>query len=172
MAPPLTRSTRVPYDGLTRRATRMGILLCVGLAILGQTAHAADSQVPWECSNYSGDAQIRCMQALIEVQKERIGQLQGEIKATEGAMGQLKDQVERQAAATADLQHQLSRSPAVVQAVPPYYGYPPAGVGLYPGISLYLGRHWGFGYGPYLGYRPYFSYGYPRPCRRHWRGCW
>ncbi len=137
-------------------------------------SRAAESPVPWECSNYTGDAQTRCMQALIETQREQIGRLQGELKAQQGAMGQLKDQVERQSAATADLQRQLSRPPAVVQAVPPLYTSPPVGIGVYPGINLYLGRPWGFRYGPYLGYRPFYGYGYPfyGHCRRHWRGCW
>ena len=145
---------------------------CVGMLL--PMPSAADTQVPWECSNYSGDAQTRCMQALIEVQREQIGQLQGELKAQHEAIGQLREQVERQAATTAGLQQQLSQPPAVVQSVPPIYAYPPAGVGIYPGVSLYLGRHWGLRYGPYLGVRPYLGYGYPLfgPCRRHWRGCW
>ena len=175
MAPILARCESTGHPGGIARIACMAAVLWVGVIVIGQTAHATDSHVPWECSNYNGDAQVRCMQALIEVQREQLGKLQGQLNAQQGAMGQLKDQVERQAATTADLQHQLSQSPAVVQPVPPLYSYPPAGVGLYPGINLYLGRHWGFGYRPYLGYGPYWG-GYPYPyfghCRRHWRGCW
>lgn len=148
-------------------------------------ATAASSQVPWECSNYSEEAQARCMQALIDTQRGRIGQLEGELKAQQGAMGQLREQVDRQSAATADMQRQLAQPPAVVPAVPPVYSYayPTPGVGLYPGIGLYFGRPWrygyGYGYAPGLrlgfGYRPYFGYGYGHRgywnCRGRWRGC-
>ncbi len=157
-------------------------LLFVVAATPAVLAQSGDAQVPWECSNYSAEAQTRCMQALIESQREQIGKLQGELKAQQGAMGQLKDQVDRQTAATADMQRQLSQSPAIVQTTPPLYAYPPAGVGIYPGIGLYMGRPWGWGYGlgysygPYFrfGYRPYWGHrpGYFRGCRGPWRGCW
>lgn len=168
----LTPATTPP--NFVGRVPQQGILLsacALWLAALGipLPAHAADTQVPWECSNYSEEAKARCMQALIETQRERIGQLEGELKAQRGAMGQLREQVDRQSAATADLQRQLANPPAV-QTVPPMYAYPPAGIGIYPGIGLYFGRPWGYAYGsrPYLG----FGYRYYWPCRRHWRGCW
>lgn len=162
-------------------------LLLLALLVLLSThptarAQSGDAQVPWECSNYSAEAQTRCMQALIDSQREQIGKLQGELKAQQGAMGQLKDQVDRQSAATADMQRQLSQAPAIVQSAPLGYAYPPAGVGVYPGIGLYIGRPWGWGYGlgysygPYFrfGHRPYWGHrpGYFRGCRGPWRGCW
>lgn len=126
-------------------------------------ARAADAQVPWECSNYEGAAQTRCLNAFIEQQREKIGQLEGELKAQQGTVGQLKDQVDRQAAASADLQRQLADRPntTVVPAVPsPYsyaYVYPPS-----IGFGLYFGHPWLYG-PPYM-YRPYWGFGY----HRHW----
>lgn len=163
-------------------------VILTGATLLGlHTAQvaAAASPVPWECSNYSEEAQARCMQALIDTQRERIGQLEGELKAQQGAVGQLREQMDRQSAATADMQRQLAHPPAVMPAVPPVYSYayPTPGLGLYPGIGLYFGRPWrygyGYGYAPGFrlgfGYRPYPGYGYGYrgfgPCRGRWRGC-
>ena len=133
----------------------------LGIWILLSTlpVHATEAQVPWECSGYSGEAQARCVQALIELQRDKIAKLEG----------QLKEQSDRQAAATADLQRQLADRPSTVQPVPyaypyPYtYWYPPVG------FSLFLGRPWIYG-PPYL-YRPYPYYPGPRFFgynRGHW----
>lgn len=153
-------------------------LVTAVLAAATPSLTEAASTVPWECSNYSEEAQARCMQALIETQRERIGQLEGELKAHQNAVGQLREQVDRQSAATADLQRQLATPPPVGQTVPPVYAYPPASVGIYPGFGLYLGRPWrygyGYGYGLSFGYRPYVGFGgyrYGGPCYRHWRWC-
>jgi hypothetical protein len=133
------------------------------------SAAAATSSVPWECSNYSDEAQTRCLNAFIERQQEQIGELEGRLQAQQEMVGQLKSQVDRQNAATAQLQQQLSQPPVTTTIVPqpyvyPYaYGYPPAGIGLYlgrpwigPGFYGYYGRpHWG----PRFFYRHY---------GRHW----
>jgi hypothetical protein len=117
------------------------------------------------------------MHALIETQREQIGKLQGELKAEQGAVGQLREEVDRQAAATIDLHRQLAQARAF-PSLPPLYGYPPVGVGIYPGMGFYLGRPWnyGYGYGAYFGIRPYFGPGYGpwyyRRCHGPWRGCW
>lgn len=176
---------RIPIQLRTWIGSARLVLVAMPVILSGTTsalAQRSDAQVPWECSNYSAEAQTRCMQALIESQREQIGKLQGELNAQQGAMGQLKDQVDRQAAASTDMQRQLSQSPAIVPTSPPLYAYPPAGVGVYPGIGLYIGRPWGWGYGlgysygPYFrfGYRPYWGHrpGYFRGCRGPWRGCW
>lgn len=83
------------------------------------TALAADSGVPWECSNYTDEAQTRCLNAFIERQQAQIGQLQGRLQAQQEAMGQLKGQIDRQNAATTQLQQQLSQPPPVSTLVPP-----------------------------------------------------
>lgn len=142
-----------------------------GMIMSGFLAEAAGPNVPWECSNYTDEAQTRCMNAFIERQQEHIGQLEGRLQAQQELVGQLKDQVDRQTATTAQLQQQLSQpstGPTIVS--PPYvypysYAYP-----AYPpvGIGLYLGRPWGVpGFYGYYG-RPFWG---PRPFYRHhgWR---
>lgn len=120
------------------------------------TAHAANPQIPWECSNYNGEAQTRCLNSFIELQREKIGQLEGQLQAQQSALGQFKDLADRQAAATADLQRQLSDRPSTAVLPVPYpsaYYYP-------PGFGLYLGRPWVYG-SPYY-YRGYWNQGFHR----------
>lgn len=138
------------------------ILWASGIAIVllfaALPARAGAPQVPWECSNYEGEAQTRCLNAFIESQREKIGQLEGQLQAQQSAVGQLKNQVDSQAIATADLQRQLTDRPATaVTPIPyPYTYYYPPGVGL----GLYLGRPWVYG-SPYY-YRPYWGPRYYR----------
>ena len=137
----------------------------IGMVLGGLSAEAASPQVPWECSNYTDDAQTRCLNAFIERQQEQIAQLEGRVQAQQDLVGQLKGQVDRQTAATA----QLSQPPAATAIVPPPYVYPYAYA--YPpvGIGLYLGRPWGVpGYYGYYG-RPYWG---PRFFYRHYGRRW
>lgn len=133
-----------------------GLLAFFLLALLlfaAPAAHASAPQIPWECSTYEGTAQTRCLNAFIELQRERIAQLEGQLQAQQGTVGQLKNEVERQAAATADLQKHLTDRPAtvVVPAPHPYaYVYPPTF-----GFGLYFGRPWI--YAPPSLYRPYWT---------------
>ncbi|MFO0706067.1 MAG: hypothetical protein U0412_04355 [Nitrospira sp.] len=125
------------------------------------TALANDQPVPWECSNYSGEAQTRCLNTFIELQREEIGRLKGQLQSQQGTVEQLKQQSDRQAAAVAELQRQQSAPPTIVPA-PAYtysYVYPPT-----IGLGLYLGRPWI--YGPPYYYRPHIYWG-PR-YYRHW----
>ncbi len=125
------------------------------------SARAAGPQVPWECSNYSEEAQTRCLNAFIEQQREKIGKLEGQLQAQQETVDQLKGQIDRQAAASVDLQQQLSQRPTTTTIVPsPYaysYVYPPVGIG------LYLGRPWIYGppyyYHPRWGPRLYGRWG-------------
>jgi hypothetical protein len=132
---------------------------------------AANPSVPWECSTYQEEAQIRCMTTFIELQRDKIAKLEGELQAQQGTIAQLKGQVERQVAATATLERQLSERPPVTLFPAPYtyaYSYPfpylyPPGIGL----GLYFGRPWGFGpffysYPPHWGLRFYRPWGYRR----------
>lgn len=149
------------------------LLVCIialaGMAGNGLAAEAAGSTVPWECSNYTDEAQTRCLNAFIERQQEQIGQLEGRVRAQQEMMGQLKGQIDRQTAATAQLQQQLSQPPAAPAIVAPPYLSPYAYPYLYPafppvGIGLYLGRPWGVpGFYGYYG-RPYWG---PRFFYRH-----
>lgn len=142
-------------DGQWRWGTWIAWSVGTWLLLSAQPARATDVQIPWECTGYSGEAQTRCVQTFIELQREKIAQLEGQLQAQQATVGQLKEQADRQAAAAADLQRQLADRPATIQQVPyaypyPYaYGYPPVGFG------LYLGRPWI--YGPPYFYRPYFG---------------
>jgi uncharacterized coiled-coil protein SlyX len=119
----------------------------IGMVLAGLPAYASESQTPWECSSYTGDAHTRCLGAFAESQRDQIAALQGKLQAQQETVNLLKDQLDRQASTSADLQRQLAQPPAVVQTVPPLYAYPSVGLG------LYLGRPWIYGQ-PYF-YRPY-----------------
>jgi uncharacterized coiled-coil protein SlyX len=109
----------------------------IGTVLAGLPAQASESQTPWECSSYTGDAHTRCLEAFAESQRDQITALQEKLQAQQETVNLLKDQLDRQASASAELQRQLAQPPAVVQAVPPLYAYPPVGFGLYlgrPGI--------------------------------------
>jgi hypothetical protein len=155
----------------TRPASFLDKLLVVGVAlavtsVVGFAAQAADSDVPWECSNYRAEAQTRCLTAFIERQQAQIAQLEGRLEAQKDLVGQLKQQVDRQTAATTQMQEHLSSQPPAAPAVvPPYYlypyplAYPPVGLGLHfgrpwrdPGFYGFYGRPY---WGPRFFYRPY-----------------
>jgi hypothetical protein len=128
---------------------RLSLFTVIGMALFSLSAYAANQQVPWECSNYSEDAQTRCLNAFIEQQREQIGKLEGQLQAQQDMMGQLRGQADRQAAATAQLQQQLAQPPVTTSVVPVPYAYPYAYA--YPpvGIGLYFGRPWLYGPGLY-----------------------
>jgi len=73
-----------------------------------------------------------CLESLTlsQTQQDQIAELQGKVQAQQETINSLKAQADRQASANADLQRQLARPPAVVQAAPPFYTYPPVGLGL------------------------------------------
>lgn len=133
-----------------------GSLAC----ILTPFPSAAETlQVPWECSNYAGDAQTRCVNAFMDAQQKKIAELEGKLQAQEGAVSQLKNQLDRQSTTTADLQRQLAERPTT-SVVPFSYGYPysyalPPALGLGLGLGLYFGNA-GFYASPY--YRPYWGH--------------
>ncbi|BFU96809.1 MAG: conserved protein of unknown function [Nitrospira sp.] len=146
------------HSDVLRRGGLFGWLL--GMVLTAAASYAADTSVPWECSNYSEQAQARCMNAFIEQQREQIQKLEGQLQAERDAVAGLKSQVERQAAATSDLQRQLSQRQTTTLVPTPYtytYAFPPVGLG------LYLGRPWIYGppyyYHPYWGPRFYGRWG-------------
>ena len=49
----------------------------IGTVLAGLPAHASESQTPWECSSYTGDAHRRCVEAFAESQRDQIAALQG-----------------------------------------------------------------------------------------------
>lgn len=126
----------------------------IGMVLAGLPAQANESQTLWECSNYTGDAHTRCLEAFAQTQRDQIAELQGKIQAQQESINSLKAQLNRQASTNADLQRQLARPPAVVQAIPPFHTYPPVGLGL----SFNFGNP-GFYGSPF--YYPPFAFGPP-----------
>ena len=117
------------------------------MVLAGLPAHASESQTPWECSSYTGDAFTRCVEAFAESQRDQIAALQGKLQAQQETVNRLKDQLDRQASTSAELQRQLAQPPAVVHTVPPLYAYPPVGFSLYLGPRIF---------GPPYYYPPFF----------------
>jgi hypothetical protein len=152
----------------TFRYRSMQASILVGsLAFIGTplSSTAETLQVPWECSNYKEDAQIRCVNALIESQQKKIAELEGKLQAQEGTVSQLKSQLDRQSTTTAELQRQLIERPTTsVIPVPYSYGYPfglGLGFGLHFGSSgLYASPYYGPYYRPFWGNRHYGYWGY------------
>ena len=144
------------------------ILFALAASMIPIPSSHAETPVPWECFNYSVEAQSRCLNAFIEQQREQIGRLQGQVQAQQDAMKQMKEQMDKQAAASANMQQQLSQSTSTVIAptvVPPAYAYSY----MYPptiGFGLYLGRP--SIYGPPYYYHPYWG---PR-FYGHWGRRW
>lgn len=149
-------------DRLFQASVLTGSLACV---LFPFPSIAETIQVPWECSNYTGDAQTRCVNAFIEAQQKKIAELEGKLQAQQSVVSQLKDQLNRQTTATTDLQHQLAdRLTTNIAPIPysyPYsYGYP-LGLGL--GFGLHFGSSGIYAsplYPPYWGSRHYGYWGY------------
>jgi len=123
-------------------------------------SHAETPSIPWECSTYTGDAQARCLNTLIELQREKIGQLEGQLRAQEGTVSRLKDQVNQQTVLTTDLQRRLSDQ-QTVHISPTFYPLAPV-LNFYPpglGFGIQFGSPWGYGplhlHGP-LWHQPYY----------------
>jgi len=135
----------------------------IGLLLAGLPAHANESQTPWECSNYTGEAHTRCLAAFVEMQRDQIAALQGKMQAQQETVNHLKDQLDRQASSNADLQRRLAQPPAIVQTAPLFYSYPSVGLG------FSFGSPWIYG-SPYL-YSP-FLYGPRYYGLSHWGHRW
>ncbi|MDF0673927.1 MAG: hypothetical protein P0120_06240 [Nitrospira sp.] len=147
---------------LSRTLVLTGSLTC----LLSPFPSLAETlQVPWECSNYTGDAQTRCVNAFMEAQQKKIAELETKLQAQEGTVSQLKSQLDRQATSTADLQRQLAERPTTSIVTIPYsypysYGYP-LGLGL--GFGLRFGSAGIYAspfYSPFWSHRHYGYWGY------------
>ncbi len=151
---------------LWRVSVWAGSLAC---ALLPFPSFAETLQLPWECSNYTGDAQTRCMNAFMEAQQKKIAELEGKLQAQHGAVSQLKDQLDRQTTATTDLQRQLAERPTttmipIPSSYPYSHGYP-LGLGLGFGLhfgstGIYASPYYRPYYRPFWGPRPYGYWGY------------
>ena len=151
---------RQPFARTLIQTGSLALLLLLGTF----PTRAETPSVPWECSTYKGDAQTRCLNTMVELQREKIGQLEGQLRAQEGTVNRLKDQVDRQTAVTQDLQRRLAEQPAL--RIAPFF-YPPAPyLNFYPpglGFGIHLGSSWG--YGPFHYYDPLWTL----PYYRSWR---
>jgi hypothetical protein len=140
----------------------------LGFCMPDSQAIAQDTDVPWECSAYSPEAQARCMKTLFELQQEKIAHLEEQLKAQEGTVNELKEKMSRQEAVArreAQASHQAPRylpSPYMSAYAPPYapaYGYVPA-----PPIGVYIQPPWRYpryyGYGPAYWGPPVLSFNY------------
>jgi len=136
----------------------IGGAIGIGLLLAWLPVHANESQTPWECSTYTGDAHTRCVEVFVETQRDQIAALQGKMQTQQDTVNHLKDQLDRQASASANLQRRLAQPPAVVQVLPPLYPSPSIGLGLYYGSPWIYGSPYfnsPFFYGP-----RYYGLGY------------
>jgi len=117
----------------------IGGAIGIGLLLAWLPAHANESQIPWECSTYTGDAHTRCVKVFVETQRDQIAALQRKMQSQQETVNHLKDQLDRQTSAHADLQRRLAQPPAIVRVVPPLYTSPSVGLGLYYGSPWIYG---------------------------------
>ena len=68
----------------------ISVVFVFGSIFSFSTVQAAESG-PWECSNYTGDAHARCLQAMIEIQREKISKLEAEVQVQQSTASHLKD---------------------------------------------------------------------------------
>lgn len=128
----------------------------LGFFLSNPYAIAQQTDVPWECSEYSPEAQARCMKTLLELQQEKIGRLKEQLKAQEGTVNELKEKMDRQDAVSQRENQIDKRNPRYPPPYVPAYAFP-YGYTPLPPIGIYLQPPWR---GPrYYGYGP-GSYGY------------
>lgn len=147
------------------RSTRwiICLLICgfgVGYSMSHSPAFAQDTNVPWECSGYSGVAQTRCVSTLMELQQEKITRLEDQLKAQEGTVNQLKERLDRQEASALSQVQASKQNSRYRPYVSPYaYSYgSPYGYAQVPSFGTYLQPPWG--YPRYYDYGPgYWGYG-------------
>ncbi|HBP87577.1 MAG TPA: hypothetical protein PKK23_02710 [Nitrospirales bacterium] len=129
---------------------------------------AEKSQVPWECSEYSGEAQARCMTVLLELQQKHISKLEAQLNAQEKAVNDLKEKIDRQEALARSEGRVYKQDPRyppppyVPFNSPPYvspYPYAPL-----PPIGIYLQPPWRvpryYGFGPGYWGQPGLSFNF------------
>ncbi|MBS0152589.1 MAG: hypothetical protein JSR31_16795 [Nitrospira sp.] len=157
--------SRETFRNLWARASVLVGSLAYLLTPFSSTAETL--QVPWECSNYTADAQTRCVNTFMEAQQKKIAELEGKLQAQQTTVGQLKEQLDQQSAATTTLQRQLAERPTT-SVLPLSYGYP-YGYALPPALGLGLGLGLHFGNAafyaspynrPYWGHRHFGYWGY------------
>ncbi|MCA1957785.1 MAG: hypothetical protein LDL14_04555 [Nitrospira sp.] len=134
--------------------------LAILLLIPGRPSSAESPSVPWECSSYTEEAQTRCIKTLSELQREKIAQLEDQLRAQQTTVNRLKAQIDLQEAKTEALQRQVAGRPAVQFAPILYPPLPVVTFQPHAGFRLSLGHSWAFG--PPYSYRPWWGPRYYR----------
>jgi hypothetical protein len=149
------------------------LLAFLSALLFTATVHAAGFKPPEECQAYTGEAHLNCLYAYIELQKDRLGKIEEQLKDQQSSLTELRDKVERKSAAgsiekAAPLPPEreyvpVPTPPSYGYAYPPYgyYGYPPVGFGFYFGPPRYY-------YGPRFFGPRYFGPRYFGPRYRRW----
>ncbi|MCA9476166.1 MAG: hypothetical protein KC563_10245 [Nitrospira sp.] len=152
--------TRVRLKGWMTATALFGVGM--GWLISGSLALAQESDIPWECSEYSGEAQTRCMRTLLELQQDKITKLEEQLKAQEGTVSELKEKVDRQEA-RAYQQDPRWPPPPYSPAYSSPYGYSYRYVSP-PPVGIYIQPPWRvpryYGYGPRYCVRPGLSFNF------------
>lgn len=137
----------------------------VGMVVSDASVSAQNPDVPWECSQYSPEAQARCMKTLLELQQDTIARLEEQLKAQQGTVQELKEKLDRHEALALhdsqanqrDPRYPIPFLPAYASPYAPPYGYVPV-----PPIGIYLQPPWRvpryYGYGPGYWGRPGLSF--------------
>ena len=135
----------------------------LGLVMSGPYALAQQPDVPWECSEYSPEAQARCMKTLLELQQEKITRLEEQLKAREGTVNELKEKMNRQEAVSQREAQIDKRYPGYPPPYVPAYAFP-YGYAPLPPIGVYLQPPWRgsryYSYGPGYWRQPGLSFTY------------
>ena len=142
-----------------------GWALILGLSLGPLPGYAIEANVPWECSEFIGDAQERCARTFAELQQAKIEQLEKDLALQKQTVRQLETRVAKQASDMVKLEKQFSRKRYRWSGSSWAPLYPPLGLTLRFskdrafGGSFSYGRPWYFGprfYGH--GYRRWFRY--------------
>jgi hypothetical protein len=156
------------------RVTRHTSLVTCFILSLSGIVHAAGFKPPDECQAYTGDAHLNCLYAYIELQKDRLGKIEEQLKDQQSGLRELRDKVERKAESStiekaAPLPPEREYVPVPTPPMyggfgygypPYYYGYPPVGLGFYFGPRYFYGPRF---FGP-----RYFGPRYFGPRYRRW----
>lgn len=131
------------------RSLLASVMFCGSLLYVAGFVQAQEFGSPGECQVYTGDAYVKCLHAYIEMQQNKITQIEEAIHGRNGAPAQMQMQVDRQTAVTQEDLQTIDETPGSLApmpvAVPPSVapGYAYAGYG-YPGV-----RYYGYGYPVY-----------------------
>lgn len=137
-----------------------------GMVLMVSPGLAAESSVPWECTEYEGDVQRRCVEMFAELQQRKIEQLEKELAAQQRVVQELQEQMNTQADMTKDLEEKLDRTRYRDDHRPWNWAYPPWG------FSLRFGRDGLYGGSYYYGAPYHYGPRYYHPRHRRWHRHW